>query len=126
MTNPYETRAASAGDEAIVSLAVINAARKLEITDPELSGIIGVPEAQLALVAHGSPLRKESKEFELSLLFVRMFRSLDALVGGDGGSATHWMRNRNLAFGQIPIERIRTKEGLLDVISYLDSRRAPI
>jgi len=112
-------------DEAIVSKAVISAARKLSISNVELSDIIGVSEPQLSRIANATNLlKKDSKEYELSLLLVRLFRSLDALVGGEDASAAKWMRNKNLAFGQIPIERVKKIEGLIDVLSYLDSRRA--
>jgi hypothetical protein len=116
-------------DEAIVSKAVIKAARKLDMSNVELSDIIGISEPQLSRIANSSAsnlLKKDSKEYELSLLFIRMFRSLDALVGGDDASAIKWMRGRNLAFNQKPIERVKTIEGLIDVLSYLDSRRAPV
>ena len=115
------------GDAAIVSKAVINAARKLKMSNVELSNVVGVSEPQLSRIAKGSTtLEKDSKEYELSLLFIRLFRSLDAIVGGDEASAADWLRGNNLAFGQKPIERIKRVEGLIDVLSYLDSRRAPV
>jgi Protein of unknown function (DUF2384) len=67
-----------------------------------------------------------TKAFELGVLFVRLFRSLDAIVGGDEAAARAWLTNPNLALGGVPIEQIRTVAGLIDVIAYLDARRAPI
>jgi hypothetical protein len=120
-------RGTTPNDEVIVSKAVIKAARKLDMSNVELSDIIGVSEPQLSRISNeANLLKKDSKEYELSLLFIRMFRSLDALVGGDDASAIKWMRGRNLAFNQKPIERVKTIEGLIDVLSYLDSRRAPV
>ena len=40
--------------------------------------------------------RAEDKSFELALLFIRLFRSLDAIVGGDEAVARAWLRNENL------------------------------
>ena len=69
-------------------------------------------------------LEADSKPFELAVLFVRLFRSLDAIVGGDEAVARAWLANLNLALDGRPIEKIRTVAGLTDVIAYLDARRA--
>jgi hypothetical protein len=114
-------------DAAIVSKAMIRAASELNITNVELSNIIGISQPQLSRIANSTTfIKKDSKDYELALLFIRVFRSLDALVGGDAASAASWIRHNNLAFGQVPIERLKKVQGLLDVLSYLDSRRAVI
>ena len=69
-------------------------------------------------------LERGTKPFGLAVLFVRLFRSLDAIVGGDEGIAQAWLKNANMAFDGAPIEKIQTISGLVDVIAYLDSRRA--
>jgi hypothetical protein len=42
-------------------------------------------------------LDPEDNSFELAVLFVRLYRSLDAIVGGDDAVAAAWLRNRNTA-----------------------------
>jgi len=127
MTQASKNTGEISNDEAIVSKAVVNAARKLGMTNVELSDVIGESEPRLSRIANKTAMiKKESKEFELSLLFIRLFRSLDAIVGGNKETAAAWLRGNNLAFGQRPIERIKRIEGLIDVLSYLDSRRAKI
>jgi hypothetical protein len=69
-------------------------------------------------------LQTGTKAFELGVLFVRLFRSLDAIVGGDEASARAWLANPNLALGATPAEKIRTVAGLVDVITYLHARQA--
>jgi hypothetical protein len=59
-------------------------------------------------------------------LFVRLYRSLDAIVGGDDGVAAAWIRNRNIALNGTPLELIQTVSGLTNVIDYLDARRAAV
>jgi hypothetical protein len=66
------------------------------------------------------------KSFELAVLLVRLFRSVDAIVGGDEETARSWLRSENTALGTAPIEKIQTISGLVDVIAYLDARRAVI
>lgn len=56
-------------------------------------------------------------------MFVRLYRSLDALIGGDDGKARAWMHAMNEHLGGVPDERIRTVEGLVNVVQYLDAMR---
>jgi hypothetical protein len=71
-------------------------------------------------------LRPTGKDYELAVLFVRLFRSLDAIVGGDAGVAREWLRNTNIPLGAAPLEHIQTIRGLTDVVGYLDARRAVV
>lgn len=71
-------------------------------------------------------LRPNSKPFELAVLFVRLFRSLDAIMGEDEAVAKAWLRNDNTALGARPLDKIQTIPGLVDVIAYLDTRRAAL
>ena len=59
-------------------------------------------------------------------MFVRLFRSLDAIVGGDEAVASKWLKNRNIVLDAEPIDLIQTAPGLMNVIQYLDARRAVI
>ena len=112
---------------AVVSKAVLSAARRLGMSNAVLSKVIGVSPSQLSrLAAQSYVLEPDSKEFELSILFIRLFRSLDAIVGGDEKSAAEWMQNKNLIIGHAPVDHITKISGLFDVLSYLDSRRAII
>ena len=60
------------------------------------------------------------------MLFVRLYRSLDAIVGGDDACAGGWLRADNAALGKKPIDAIQTVHGLAETVAYLDSRRAVI
>ena len=57
-----------------------------------------------------------------ALLFVRLYRSLGALVGNDA-DARMWLRDENLALGARPLELIRGAEGMVRVLQYLDASR---
>jgi hypothetical protein len=71
-------------------------------------------------------LKRQDKAFELAVLLVRLYRSLDAIVGGDEEIARQWLRSPNAALSNQPINLIRSVQGLVDVIQYLDTRRAII
>ena len=115
------------GDAGIVSKAAIGAAERLGVSQRDLGTIIGVSESTVSRIKTGDfPLDRDPKAFELSLLFVRLYRSLDAIVGGDTQAAASWLKSFNTALDARPIDAIQSITGLVNVIGYLDSRRAPI
>lgn len=114
-----------AREQAVLTKAALRAAERLGVTAKTLAAIIGVSEATVSRFrGNAAVLERGTKPFELAILFVRLFRSLDAIVGGDEAVARAWLQNSNTALGASPIERIRTVTGLVDVIAYLDARRA--
>jgi hypothetical protein len=111
----------------VLTRAAIRAADALGITAKALAAVIGVSEATVSRMRKGDfALERGTKPFELAVLFVRLFRSLDAIVGGDETVARAWLKNANTALGGAPAEKIRTVAGLVDAIAYLDARRAPL
>jgi hypothetical protein len=109
----------------VLSKATIRAADQLGLTGKVLAGVIGVSEATVSRMRRGEfGLEPGSKPFELGVLFVRLFRSLDAIVGGDGKVAAAWLLNPNSALDARPVEKLQTVSGLIDVLAYLDARRA--
>ena len=113
--------------EAVVSKAVLRSAERLGISNRLLGRVIGLSEASLSRMARDQfTLALGEKPYELSLLFIRLFRSLDSIVGGDEATARAWLRNENLALGDKPIAMIETVPGLVSVVEYLDAERAVV
>lgn len=111
----------------VVTKAVLRAAEQLRVSNSVLGKVIGVSEPTLSRMrTKDLPLSERSKEFELALLFIRLYRSLDSIVGGEAEVAAAWLRNDNRALGGKPLEQIQTIPGLMNVIAYLDSRRAVV
>ena len=113
-----------ADDAAVLSKAVVRAARLLSFSQRELAHILGVSEATASrLVAGGYRLSSaRTKEWELALLLVRLFRSLDALWGHEEAART-WLSTDNLALCARPVDLIPSVEGLVRVVNYLDNAR---
>jgi len=88
-----------------------------------LAAVLGTSEASVSRLHGGRVLDPASKEGELALLFLRLYRSLDALVGGDDDNARAWLHADNDHLRGVPAERIRSVEGLVDVVQYLDAMR---
>jgi transcriptional regulator with XRE-family HTH domain len=121
-------RKSSATDAAqVLSRATVRAARLLEVPQAALAEVIGVSGATLSRLASGrKALESGSKPWQLAALFVRLFRSLDAIVGSDDVAARAWLRADNRALGGVPLELIRDAAGLVRTVDYLDAARARI
>lgn len=108
---------------AVLTRAVERAAGAFDLTNREVAAILGVSPSSLSRLARGRRIRPESKEGELALLFLRVFRSLDALLGGDAESCRRWLRSYNHHLAGVPAELLRTVTGLVGVADYLDAMR---
>ncbi|HUF12298.1 MAG TPA: MbcA/ParS/Xre antitoxin family protein [Longimicrobiales bacterium] len=115
--------AASPDPASVLTRAVRSAATRLGLRNRDLAAMLGASEASISRLRGSRTLDPESKEGELALLFLRLFRSLDALMGGDEGRARAWLHSENAHVGGVPAERIRSVEGLIDVVQYLDAMR---
>jgi uncharacterized protein (DUF2384 family) len=112
------------GAEAVANKALLRAAQALAISSAVLAEVLGTSEATLSRVRSGArSIALGSKEGELALLFLRVFRSLDALMGGNIEHARAWLNAPNTHLRGIPLERLKTVQGLVDVAEYLDALR---
>src|ERR1035437_3816421 len=93
---PTKPRPAATVDHAaVLTKATLRAAIQLGLTNKLLATVIGVSEATVSRMRSGDYLLQSGqKPFELAVLFVRLYRSLDAIVGGDDAVAGSWVKNR--------------------------------
>ena len=118
-TQPHEA--------AVVTKAVLRAAERLALPNRVLAGILGLSEATISRMGSGTYLLAPGdKPFEIAVLFLRLFRALDAIVGGDAAAASAWLRGENTVLGATPLSAIQSVSGLVNVVGYLDARRALI
>ncbi|MBE7940094.1 MULTISPECIES: MbcA/ParS/Xre antitoxin family protein [Ramlibacter] len=109
----------------VLSKATVRSADLLGLSRAALARIIGLSEATIGRLAAGTyTLELGSKPAELATLVVRLYRSLDALVGNDDESRRAWMRSHNTALGAQPRAFIETVDGLTYTVRYLDGARA--
>ncbi|HVY56991.1 MAG TPA: MbcA/ParS/Xre antitoxin family protein [Xanthobacteraceae bacterium] len=126
MLRPVAARSATV-EGAVLTKALVRAAERLGLSNKAAGRVIGVSEATMSRIGSGTyVLARGDKPFELATLLIRLFRSLDAIVGGDETVARAWLKAENSALGGRPIEKIQTVSGLVDVIAYLDARRAVV
>jgi transcriptional regulator with XRE-family HTH domain len=119
-----ESRPMPTRDEAaVLTRAVSRAADLLGLTQRELGAVLGVSPASLSRLARGRLIRPETKEGELAILFLRVFRGLDGLLGGDAEACRHWLRAHNHHLSGTPAELLQTVAGLALAAEYLDALR---
>jgi hypothetical protein len=111
----------------ILTSAVLRASALLDITQSSLAHILGLSASTVSRMANGGyTLDDQKKEWELGALFVRLFRSLDALIGSNDSAARAWLNGENRGLTGRPVELIRSTEGLVRVVQYLDAARGRI
>ncbi|PUA28758.1 MAG: hypothetical protein B0W54_10070 [Cellvibrio sp. 79] len=116
---------ASVSDLELVSNSVINAADALGLAREQLADAIGVSISTVDRMKRGTP--SQGKAFELSLLVIRVYRSLFSILGGNSDAMQHWMMTPNNHLNdEIPGELIRKADGLTRVLWYLDAMRGRI
>ena len=111
----------------VITEAVVNAAEKLGLNKAETAKTLCVSPSTVTRYWDGdAEIRDGTSEFKLAVLLVRVFRSLDAVVGGDDASMRSWMTTVNTVLGDHPKTLVQDIEGLVHVGDYLDARRAPV
>lgn len=121
---PRTGAGASPDPGAVLTKAVVRAAALLGLPQQALAEVLGVSRPTVTRMGLGSYRLSPSqpKSWELGTLFLRMFRSLDALLGHDE-AARAWLAGPNQDLGARPLELIRSAEGLVRVVHYLDAHR---
>lgn len=111
----------------VLSEAVVRVASCWKLTNEQLGSIVGISAATASRLRTGSyQLQRTEKAFELGQYLVRLFRSLDALMGSDDAASMSWLKSENLDLDGRPIDLIRTIRGLNDVADYVDDYRARV
>lgn len=110
---------------AIVSKAGARAAEILGINQGTFARILGLSDATASRLHAGEHiLKRDGKPYELALLLIRLFRGLDALMGGEEAAIRSWMRAPNLALGATPLALVTSVTGLVETVAYVDGARA--
>ena len=114
-------------ESSVLTKAVTRAAGLLGLSQRQVADTLGLSGPTASRLFTGkyrlSPAR--AKEWELAILFVRLFRSLDALWGREG-TARAWLESYNTALGAAPLDLIKSAAGLVRVVDYLDHARGRV
>lgn len=112
--------------EEVLTDAVLRAATEISWPKARLARTLGVSPASLSRLGRSRSIDPETKEGELAILFLRAFRALDALLGGDAARCRAWLSSDNHHLGGVPNELMESVEGLVRVGQYLDAMRGKV
>jgi len=111
----------------VLSEAVARAATNWKLTDEDLGRILGISRTSALRLRRGSfKLKRGNTEFELGQYLVRVFRSLDSIMGSDDAASISWLKSHNLDLGGRPAELMQSITGLFRVADYIDGYRAKV
>ena len=120
--------ASNKGEDAhILSSAVSKIAEFWGLSNAKLGLVLGLSQATVSRLRSGqTTLDPASKSFEAGQFLLRLFRSLDALLGSDDAASRRWLDVANLDLDARPIDLIDSFKGLLTVCDYVDAHRARV
>lgn len=111
----------------ILTKAVLNLARFYSLTGKDLHYILGISESTITRLNQGKTvLSQQSKEGEIALLLLRVYRGLNSLIGNNHEKAKQWLNSHNRYFNKKPIEHLKTITGLVEVVQYIDAMRGKL
>ena len=117
---PLSQESLTKSDAQLVAQACVRAAQVLGLSKEELSAAVGKHRTTIDRTG----LDPKTKEGELALLLLRVYRSLHALCGGDRDLMRHWMEQPNHHLSEKPPRLLLMRiEGLNHVANYLDALR---
>lgn len=116
--SPSSQQSKELSPDKVLSKALLNVGKALNLTQAELASIVGKDRTTLK-----KGIKPDSVQGQLASLMIRLYRSLYVLVGGEQKQMRHWLTTHNDYIKDIPGEHIKTLTGLNDVVQYLDAMR---
>lgn len=111
-------------EEAVVGKALKKASEYWGISNKQLGEFCGLSEATVSRLKNGQYiLDPDSKSWQLAVIFLRIFRGLDAYMGGNIANEKAWLNADNKVLGGKPIELMKSIEGITGVVQYIDYTR---
>ena len=113
--------------ELVLTKAILKLADFYNLSGKDLHRIIGVSESTITRLNQGKAyISPTTKEGEIALLLLRVYRGLNSLIGTNHDKAKLWLNSYNNYFNQKPIDRLKTVTGLVEVVGYIDAMRGKL
>lgn len=119
-----QVRTAPEEEALAITEVFFGAADYLGLSGKEIAQILGVSEATVSR-GRSNPRYLSSDQYriwESAILFIRAYRSLHVIVNNQRKEKI-WLNSYNHALHGIPLELMKSVEGLVDVVRYLDFSR---
>lgn len=106
-------------DSKLLGKAFYNAGKWLGFTQKELANLIS---SSVSTLNRGG-IELDSLQGQYAIRLIRIYRSLYVLLGGEKDNMQHWMHSHNTYLGSIPAQMIKSLDGLVNIVEYLDAMR---
>lgn len=107
----------------VLTAAVIRAANTLGLNQSEVARMLGLSQPTGNRLMNGDfHLRKLRTEWQLALIFVRVYRGLEGVLG-DVDAARNWLSQYHQTFNSRPRDLLQRVEGLVRVVTYIEAYR---
>lgn len=114
-------------NDQVLTKAICNLSRFYAFTGKDLSDILGISESSATRLHQGKKtISAHTKEGELALMLLRIYRSLNAILGNNHEKAKAWLNSDNSYFSKKPMDEMKTISGLISVVHYLDAMRGKL
>lgn len=110
----------------VLATAITKLKNEMKISPQDLADIIGKHRNTIDRYLDKGEIDPNSKNGELALLLVRVYRALFALNGGNKKAMIHWLNTYNRHIQGIPLDEMKNVMGLSHVVNYLDAMRGKI
>lgn len=105
----------------VLAEALLKTAERLGLKQVQLASVIGVELAIINQMETNPVLDPTSQQGKSALSLIRLYQALHGLTGGDPVWINHFMNSQNTITGDIPIQQIQTKNGLVKVLEFVEA-----
>ena len=109
----------------VVMKAFVNACSHLGIGQEKMAKIIGVNRTTLNRNMNKG-WDENTKTYEIQLLFIRAYRSLFAVLGGNQEAMKQWLASYNNYLRGKPLDMVERVDGISMINMYLDAMRGKV
>lgn len=110
----------------VLGKALLSSAEFLGISAESLGHIIGRDRTSISRLKKNPSIEPTSKTGELSLLVIRVYRGLFAILGGNQKAMREWLGQTNKGLSGKPLELMQSVTGLTNTVNYIDAMRGKI
>ncbi|HEY9101469.1 MbcA/ParS/Xre antitoxin family protein [Chitinimonas sp.] len=108
----------------VVTKALVEAARQLEVKQTELATILGVSESSVSRYKAGTlTIDARHHVTDTAATFILIYRSLASILGSNLDHMKAWLKSHNDDLGDVPLTMMLRQAGLHQVRAYLDDYR---
>ena len=97
------------------------AAEQLGLKPEQFIKILHLESVDVNLSEATLMLDPNSKQEEIALILIRIYKAIYTLNGGDIEWIHHFLNSTNLLTGGIPMEQLKSMDGLLSVLNTVES-----